>query len=359
VKRRRFGARTYAYALALMTVSASLGLFYCLGNPPPASTALAVERWFVPHNSSSSIDLFIFDDRNASLDEKLALVSAQGLMNRQTGHVYVSIDRSEELTSFIQERKDIRVQYRDWDWLFANRTSEINGSVIYDPGNLDTVNIATMYSSSSNLVIASPGMAEKLKNSYGIEPKLDLRSGEWSGLRSPEIYRKALAKFPTERAAILRPEKWALRDYLISSNYFVFYVPQGPVALPSDVQAMQEILRSTASGPPLLGWFEMPTLAEENFAVQLISRSGKGALGGEDVPNLSYLSGLNASAQLVQKRDRPTFPQPGKRAYIAFAMPDGDNIDFATRTMLDMWKEPKRGSLPVAWSISPSLAESP
>jgi hypothetical protein len=356
-RRRRVDPRAYGFILALLTVSGSLGLFYTTGNPPPASSGPGPDEWFPPHSSSTSVDVLEFDDRNASLDERLVIASAQGLLNRQVGHLYLSINRSDDFTSFLFERKDLIVRIRSWDWVFANRSSTFNGSVIYDPSNKDTINVATMYSARMGLVVAGPDMADKLRDNYGIQPKLDLRTGRWSGMRAPSIYLEALKEFDANRLAILRPEKWALRDYLIASDYFVFYLPQGPVALPSDVQAMEEIMRSTPSGAPILGWFDMPTHAEENFAVQVISRSGKGVLGGEDVPNLSYLSGLNASTPLMQRHSQVSLPDKGKKAYVAFSMPDGDNIDFASKTMMETWKDPKRGTLPVAWCISPSFAE--
>src|SRR5438034_9043831 len=44
-------------------------------------------------------------------------------------------------------------------------------------------------------------------------------------------------------------------------------------------------------------------------------------------------------------------------AYVVLAVPDGDNLDFVTGRMRDLWSETARGTVPVAWSLNPLLSE--
>src|SRR5439155_534115 len=60
--------------------------------------------------------------------------------------------------------------------------------------------------------------------------------------------------------AILPPDRWAIRDYLVQTGTFVFYLTQGMLASPFEAAATMRILQAAPRGIPILGWFNSPTL---------------------------------------------------------------------------------------------------
>src|SRR5207253_9555376 len=85
--------------------------------------------------------------------------------------------------------------------------------------------------------------------------------------------------------ANLPPDRWAFRAYLIATKTFVSSLPQGVLASPAETAATKRILHATPRGIPILGWFNSPTLTEENSFVQMASAEGKFVAGGQEVPN--------------------------------------------------------------------------
>ncbi|HYB01484.1 MAG TPA: hypothetical protein VED37_14800, partial [Ktedonobacteraceae bacterium] len=45
------------------------------------------------------------------------------------------------------------------------------------------------------------------------------------------------------------------------------------------------------------------------------------------------------------------------KAYVSFTISDGDNLQYNQHRMLALWKDPARGTLPIGWTISPSLVQ--
>ena len=57
----------------------------------------------------------------------------------------------------------------------------------------------------------------------------------------------------------------------------------------------------------------------------------------------------------------PTFhvgsvPAGGPKAYVSFTISDGDNLQYNQHRMARLWEDPVRGTMPIGWTISPSLA---
>src|SRR5438046_5541299 len=86
---------------------------------------------------------------------------------------------------------------------------------------------------------------------------------DWSSLGAIGAYDRALRElYPSSTPtllAILPPDRWAIRDYLIATKTFVFYFPQGILARPAETAATKRILHATRRGIPILGWFNSPT----------------------------------------------------------------------------------------------------
>src|SRR5256712_13062181 len=186
--------------------------------------------------------------------------------------------------------------------------------------------------------------------------------GDWTALGPIGAYDRALRElYPSSYPyllAILPPDRWAIRDYLVQTGTFVFYFTQGILASPSETAATMRILQAAPRGIPILGWFNSPTLTEENSFIQMASAAGKFVVGVQDVPNLSVLTALgrNETHRQVSSTAHPT-PGPQDKTDLGLAGPDRDKPDFVARRVWDLWSEPARGNLSFAWSLNPLLVD--
>ncbi len=295
---------------------------------------------------------------------RLTLLSIQGLANREGAQLYLDVDNetgnASSMLSFLVAHYGVSIDLVTQDWVYAHYLPSRSGIVIVDPARPESVNIATMVASLQDAVIAAPDTAASLEGTYGLRVVLDYASSNWTATDSVGAYDRALGelypRMDPNLLAILPPNHLPLRDYLIASRTFVFYEPQGVLAAPAQLASTQRILAAAPRGIPILGWFDSPTLTEENAFVQLASHYGKPIFGSEDVPNLSVLTAFGRN-QVRSQPAPPTTPPLENKTYVVVAVPDGDNLDFIARRMPQLWAEPERGTFPIAWSLSPLLAD--
>src|SRR5207247_436854 len=80
-------------------------------------------------------------------------------------------------------------------------------------------------------------------------PGLDYaHRGDWTALDAIGAYDRALRElYPSSYPyllAILPPDRWAIRDYLVQTGTFVFYLTQGMLASPFEAAATMRILQA-------------------------------------------------------------------------------------------------------------------
>lgn len=311
-------------------------------------------------------DAFVVDvPPETSQGMMLALSSLQGLVNRDGAQIFLNTTgtgNTSFLLPFIRGRYPVNFSPIPPAEFLHDFASFASGLVVYDPSRPDTITVATVMAGLENCIMVDPSIEQEVSGLTGLSMAYDLRQPPWSGLSALQLQRKSFAEFYPRTSknilGIIAPDKTGLRDYLIASRVWTFYARQGPFASQEEIDFTKDVLASTPHNIPVLGWFETPNLVEENFFVQAASSEGKFILGGHNVPNLSFLSGLSPPAPFSQKRIVPPAPPLADDGiYVSFAVPDGDNLDFATAKMLEVWQDGVRGTVPIAWSISPLLAQ--
>jgi len=301
---------------------------------------------------------------SANESTRLTLLSIQGLVNRNRAELYLDFDgevaNPSSLLSFLVPRYGLTVDVVDIAWVYSRYLPSLSGLVVYDPSRPESVNVVTVLSSLRNAAIAGPDTAPSLRAAYGLPVLLDYRTSDWASLDAIGATDRALRDlYPSTDGnllAILPPDRLVLRDYLIATRTFVFHNRQGLLATPAERASTQRVLAAAPRGIPILGWFETPTLTEENDFIQVASSYGKFLLGTQAVPNLSVLTTLGRDE--VRRPPAPPDPRPPleDKTYAVVAVPDGDNVDFVAGRMRALWAQPERGAFPLAWSLSPLLA---
>jgi hypothetical protein len=295
---------------------------------------------------------------------RLLMTSLQGFVNREQVELYLDVDGvADHLTETMaswQERYGLSYDYVAPQQALDLYASRANGMIVYDPSRPESINIGTIIAGQMGGLLVGPDLAGWMSVRYGLPVLFDYAERGWAALDAIGAYDRALQElYPSSSPtllAILPPDRWTIRDYLVATQTFVFYLPQGVLASPFDTAATMRILRAAPRGIPVLGWFNSPTLTEENSFLQLVSREGKFVVGVQNVTNLSVLTALGRTLP----HGRPPAPAPGPledKTYVVLAIPDGDNLDFVAGRMRELWAEPVRGTLPFAWSLNPLLVE--
>jgi hypothetical protein len=336
------------------------------GNLPPPDYDLVSGSTDVFPSFSAKPNAFMVNvPPQTSQGMMLALSSLQGLVNRDGAQIFLNTTgtgNTSFLLPFVQSRYPVSFSGISQIDFLHNFSSFASGLVVYDPSRPETITVATVMAGLENLIMVDPSLEEEVSGLTGLSVTSDLRQPPWSGLSALQLQRKSFADFYSRTSknilGIIAPDKTGLRDYLIAAKVWTFYARQGPFASQEEIDFTRDVLAATPHNIPILGWFETPNLVEENFFVQAASSAGKFILGGHNVPNLSFLSGLSPPTSFSQKRVVPPAPPlTDDGIYVSFAVPDGDNLDFDTAKMLEVWQDEVRGTVPIAWSISPLLAE--
>jgi len=304
---------------------------------------------------------------NANLSMRLLMTSLQGLVNRASVELYLDVPgvagNTSRMLTYLASRYNLTYDVMSAQSAMDAYVRVAAGLIVYDPTRPESIDIGTVMAAQQHAVLVGPDLAGFLAARYGRPVLFDYaRRGDWTALDPIAAYGRALRElYPSSYPyllAILPPDRWAIRDYLVQTRTFVFYHTQGILASPSETAATMRILQAAPRGIPILGWFNSPTLTEENSFIQMASAAGKFVVGVQDVPNLSVLTALgrNETHRQVSSIATPT-PVLEDKTYLVLAVPDGDNLDFVAGRMWDLWSEPARGNVSFAWSLNPLLVD--
>lgn len=313
-----------------------------------------------PHSPPPAKKLLVCDVRELSEEEKLLLVSLQGIVNRQSPSIYLIFnDVDQRWLDWMKERGDIEEIeiVKNPRALVSRFRDRLKGVIITDPKIPASIDGATMLAGVEGALIASP----KLASFLSLPVLHDLR-GKWKS--NAEVYRWALKNLwdkLNHQFIVSLPSNWAvMRDYAIEFKAFTFWITgeldgQPPLADPLEEQLVIEDL--LAKIPPNIGVLGIPYAGkgigiQEEGGVSLWSRYGK-FLAWSHIPNLSVHSGTR------RVRFRQTFaplPPLEERIYITFLVSDGDApvnwYDFYLRRY---WEDPQRGTFPLTWTVGPTV----
>lgn len=330
---------------------------------------LAASDDVFPRAPVPSRDLVVARVQGKPFDLQLALVSLQGLVNREKPQIYLLWD-SRDLSWLERMYDQGLINMPDFldepEELYDKFQNVIKGAVVYDPDRLFTVNVATVVSACEDLIIASPRLAEQLGASIVVDLR-DRWEYEVDGYRwAWETYKSEVS---SQALAILYPTTFdgRARDYLIANKIFTFWVsgPEEPArpGMNSSKEKVfaQEVFASTPSNIPLFGfWYGGEGIGiGEVPGTNLASAYAKYGVCTDGSPNLSLHSGFRFEDYVYENRSslRSVEYDPTK-VYLAFIMSDGDNLNVWDYTHFDQqWKDPSRGKIPIGWTMGPALGE--
>ncbi len=305
----------------------------------------------------------------ASDETTITLTTLVGLVNRPQPKIYLIMGDDEafwlkEVFGDIPQNVISATGDNALDALLDMYHTDVKGMVIYDPGLKDTINIATMIAAQQDGIAVSPTQASVLQSKYAFSTFTDLRIHGWkSRLQAYHWALQNLRNGSSSRlVAGIGPGNMNLRSFLVATRAFIYnldsrnYLPS-PVSLMSDGLfsergLMRQILTSFPMGATHLGWFP-----DESSGVNLTSKAAMTVLATDHFANLEVwtatqpVTAITPSTSFQEDELTPA----ANTVYVSFTISDGDNLQYCQHRMKNIWRDPVRGTLPIGWTISPSL----
>ena len=313
-----------------------------------------------------------------SWDLRLALTCLQGLVNRRQPRLYLVHDRYDELwLEWLRERGDVeQIEWLEIGQVFERFLPAASQMFIADPAVPASINVATMLAAVHDGIAVTPAIYDQFQLPFGGTPDsarsgMDLRLFNWG--KDLDAYRWAFSQLESrlskQAIAILAPEEVALRDYLVEFRIPILWIsgPQDEARNPKassngEFEFAREILMRWPPNIPCFGW---PTSGDkmggigETPGVRLASACAKyTACTAFDayspaVGNLSVHSGTRATL----KQQRPAARLDRGKVYIAFVRSDGDGWNFHRHYYRKLFDDPKHGTVPIGWQVSPTASD--
>jgi hypothetical protein len=235
--------------------------------------------------------------------------------------------------------------------LLARYGHDIKGAILTNPSDLDTVDLATTMAGIDDAMVADPSQLPLLQR-YGI-PVIYSFVGQ--NFPSPAAaYQWEFANlFPKTNPAdlvILNPAcPGSLRDYIIATKSFVFYLTSTNAA---EKPLMNQIISSRPANTPILGY-----VADERPDVADLSSLGHFLNVSDFMQNESDFAAVPSLPRLVQPRPRPVRAEQNT-VYVAFLVSDGDNAQYVEHHMFDFWPgDADLGAVPEGWTIASGMTD--
>jgi MFS family permease len=312
------------------------------------------ERTNLPFERTTLNDtIIVIDAMNLSFDEQLTAVSLQGVVNKNKATIYVVYSDLElQWLECLRNKNPNTIIYLELSEAINRFSGAISGVVLYNDNHV-SLNLATTISGLENAIMVKTG-----SETYGLDIVKD--TTKFNDKSYYELFNEYFDDSNREIIAHFAPHDIRSRDYVIQQEMFCFYKEPGPFSWPGENFELVDIVKDFSNKGNginrwLFGWFQTPTITEEDYAVQLLSHYGVTLIPNSNVPNLSLLQALNITLDLSSNN---RFEKVAKnKVYITFGMADGDSLDFMYKNMNSHWGDPTYDKLPISWSVNPILQE--
>lgn len=313
--------------------------------------------------SSSPGHLIVLDVSDTERSERYLAAGLQGLVNRKTPEVYIigywsALPMVRFLDHYIENHGVTYEEIEDVWSLIERYPDYYKGAVVFDADIPETVDVATTIAGLEDLLILHPDLVDQAM-SMDLDIKYDLR-GKWADKYQAFDWAVAnlLPSCTKEVVADLEWDDVHLRDYLVQHKVFTFRYK----AITGEYNRLKQILEFYPANTPVLGYLASSGL-EESFAEVALSSSNTFLIPSDNAPNFSIHSGIEVDPERIFQKEKESpdlnSTEVGKCIFVSFALSDGDNYSIPMNKMLEGWDDPKRGQIPLSWTIPltiPTLA---
>ncbi len=308
----------------------------------------------------------------ASHETLITLTTLVGLINRPQPKIYLVANDDDafwlkEVFGDVPQNSMPATNDSALDALLDSYHSSIQGLVIYDSRLEDSINVATMLAAQKDAIVVSATQAAVLQSKYSFSVLADLSTYGWK--TRLQAYHWALqnlrAGCSSRLVAGVDARNVALRPFLVATCAFIYnldsrnYLPTLQSLFTngflSERELMRQIFASYAPGAVHLGWF-----ADESSGVYLTSRAAIPVLATDHFSNLEVWTAVQPASILsvvaISEHGEKATPT-ANTVYVSFTISDGDNLQYSQHRMKNIWRDKARGTLPIGWTISPSILQ--
>src|SRR5205809_478004 len=212
----------------------------------------------------------------SNLSTQLLMTSLQGIVNHEQVELYLGgpkvAGNTSRTLSFLSSRYNVSSAPMTLVGAIDAYANRSNGIAVFDSTRPESIDITTMIAAQQNEILVGSDLVVWLHARTRLPVLFDYTSSDWASLDAIAAFDRALRDlYPssaTTLLAILPPDRWAIRDYLVATRTFVFYFPQGALAVTDgdnvDFAAgrMQELWSEPVRGTIPFAWSLNPLLVE-------------------------------------------------------------------------------------------------
>lgn len=310
--------------------------------------------------------LFVADIRKCTPDERVLLISLQGLVNRTQPRIYLLQNKIDSFWLGEMQRQghiDAAVPVSDPLSLVSRFRSSVRGAVVSDPEVYLSPCVAACLAGTDELVMATPELARRL----ALPIKADLRGKFKDNPAALKFIRTdLLPRLNPYLACCLDPaifDSGAL-DQIIAAKGIVLWITGTKAQMLPGADNQRELaeVKALLAKLPLGGivrgfwWHGEDIGINEGPGVSLASRFGKITVVSDYVANFSVFSGVPQTV-VHQKKQAPPPPLDPTKVYFSFTVSDGDNLCTWRDYFIGYFQDPLHGTFPVGWGMGPSLMD--
>lgn len=288
-------------------------------------------------------------------DEKLLFTCLQGLVNRIKPRLFLVPERCEEGAYAWPELLNLKLnEYAACDkWEIVKKFKDAyEGIVLYSTEKSEHyVNLATTVAGLDGLLPVSVDLYEVFKEAVpGVEIKVDLTTLPYDN--AIELYGYAYKTYWSRCSHRLivsaaPRNRHYNRDLAVACGSFVIWTENRH---PAEKAVYCKFLADMEPGNALAtGWY-----TEERSGIGAAAEYGLSTVPSDYFENATVYAG---AAHSIRVPTVPKMPKLENKIYIAIYLSDGDNVQYNQHAMLNLWRNPDRGTCPINWTISPALAD--
>lgn len=352
----------------------SICLLIALLGPLGAAQVEAAGLNMFPECPPPARRIVVSDLGGASLDQRLALHTLQGLVNREgEAELYLlAADWDERWLRHLHDLGAIEaVEEVPREQLLDRYRESYRTVVHYDPRVPATINVATMVASLEDGVVVGPESGPVPTEG---KRTVDLR-GRWDS--NAEAYRWALndlwPRMSHRVLAAYHPlgTSHMLRDYLVAHRVFTIWVTSEEKAdgvvsdYGSERAVFEDLMGASPANIPLIGFVTsgLDHGLTEYAGVGLAGQYGKLSVVSNFMSNASLLSGVDAdlAGSIERYWAKPRRPCPKldrSKVYLALCIVEsGDAPAYWQFRQHEVWDDPLQGRVAINWSVGPAVLE--
>lgn len=328
--------------------------------PPPEGLYWPESRAFPAFQPVQELESVVA--LSMGFDERIALSTLQGLINRPRPRIYVFENTDDIFWSRNAlpgvTLRPLAVPPGEGDRgilaaLLRRYPDAVRGLVIYDPAVPSSIDIGTSLAGIERAMLVSPELAAVFTGEpFHLAVVADLRQHGWKS--KAEAYEWAFEHVwsRTQHRLLFSLDPRIpgnLREYAVATRGFVFWLDP---TLFDEKLLLARILAASPPNRPVLGWW-----TDEPAGVMLGSMNARYTIASDFCNNLSVFGAFPLSPEGLRQAPAAPLPPLAPRVYFSVILSDGDNLQFMQHRLRAIWEAPGRPDVPVAYTIQPWAGE--